>query len=78
MPTCHVQPSIDPKTWAVTNVVSHIATKNAVVIDPLLADDSKPGHTDMRAADALLAYIRSENLAVIPLNAWSRRKSPDA
>ena len=35
----HIQPFFDPKTRAVWYVVSDIATRNAAVIDPVLADD---------------------------------------
>ena len=35
---------------------------------------SKSEHTDMKAVDALLAYVRSENLAVILLNVLPTRK----
>ena len=33
------QPFFDPMTWSVSYVVSDIATRNAAVIDPVLADD---------------------------------------
>lgn len=65
MPTLtHIQPFFDPKTWTVSYVVSDIATRNAAVIDPVLDYNFKSGHTDTKAADALLAYIKSEKLTV--------------
>lgn len=63
-PKIHVQPFFDPKTWTVSYVISDIATKKAAVIDPVLDYDFKSGHTDTNAADALLEYVRAEELAV--------------
>lgn len=60
----HIQPFFDPKTCTVSYVVSDIATKKAAVIDPVLDYDFKSGHTDTIAADALLAYVKAENLTV--------------
>ena len=74
MPSCHVQPVINPKTWTVSNVVSDVAAKKAIVINPVQADNFELGHTDMKAVDALFAFVSSVNLAVIRLNALSRRK----
>jgi glyoxylase-like metal-dependent hydrolase (beta-lactamase superfamily II) len=59
-----VQPFFDPKTWTVSYVVSDIATKKAAVIDPVLDFDFKSGHTDTNAADALLEYVKNEELTV--------------
>ena len=65
MPTLtHIQPFFDPKTWTVSYVVSDMATRNAAVIDPVLDYNFKSGHTDTKAADALLAYVKSEKLTV--------------
>lgn len=33
----HIQPFFDRKTWTVSYVVTDIATKQAAVIDPVLA-----------------------------------------
>ena len=60
----HIQPFFDPKTWTVSYVVSDIATRNAAVIDPVLDYNFKSGHTDTKAADALLAYVKSEKLTI--------------
>ena len=60
----HIQPFFDPKTWTVSYVVSDMATRNAAVIDPVLDYNFKSGHTDTKAADALLAYVKSEKLTV--------------
>lgn len=35
----HIQPFFEPETCTVSYVVSDIATRNAAVIDPVLADD---------------------------------------
>ena len=65
MPTLtNIQPFFDPKTWTVSYVVTDIATRNAAVIDPVLDYNFKSGHTDTKAADALLAYIKTEKLTV--------------
>lgn len=67
MPTrtrTQIQPFFDPKTWTVSYVVHDIATRNAAVIDPVLDYDFKSGHTDTKAADALLAYVKAEALTV--------------
>lgn len=60
----HIQPFFDPKTWTVSYVVSDIATKMAAVIDPVLDFDFKSGHTDTNAADALLEYVKAEEITV--------------
>ena len=60
----HIQPFFDPNTWTVSYVVSDIVTSNAAVIDPVLDYNFKSGHTDTKAADAVLAYIKTEKLTV--------------
>ena len=60
----HVQPFFDPKTSTVSYVVSDLATKQAAVIDPVLDYDFKSGHTDTNAADALLEYLKANELVV--------------
>ena len=70
----HIQPFFEPETCTVSYVVSDIATRNAAVIDPVLDYNFKSGLTDTKAVDALLAYVKSENLAVILLNALPTRK----
>ena len=63
-PPIHIQPFFDPKTWTVSYVVKDIATKKAAVIDPVLDFDFKSGHTDNDAVDAVLAYLKTEELTV--------------
>ena len=59
-----VQPYFQLKTLTVSRVVIDIATNNAAVVDPILDDIFKSGDTYTKAADALLAYVRYENLTV--------------
>lgn len=60
----HIQPFFDPKTWTVSYVVTDIATNKAAVIDPVLDFDFKSGHTDTDAVDAVLRYLKTEQLTV--------------
>ena len=55
----HVLPLFDLKTLTVSCVVIDIATDNAAVSDSAPDDNFKSGHIDKKAADALLAYVRS-------------------
>lgn len=54
----------DRSTWTVSYVVSDNGTKAAAVIDPVLDYDFKSGHTDTKAADEVLAYLRENGLRV--------------
>ncbi|MCC2674140.1 MAG: fold metallo-hydrolase [Ramlibacter sp.] len=58
------QAFFDRSTWTVSYVVSDNATLAAAVIDPVLDYDFKSGHTDTKAADQVLAYVRNEGLKV--------------
>jgi glyoxylase-like metal-dependent hydrolase (beta-lactamase superfamily II) len=58
------QAFFDRSTWTVSYVVSDNATKAAAVIDPVLDFDFKSGHTDTKAADQVLAYLKDNGLAV--------------
>ena len=60
----HVQPYFQLKTSTVSHVVIDFATNNAAVVNPILDDIFKSGDTYAKAADALLAYVRYENLTV--------------
>ena len=60
----NVQPFFDLKTLTACYIFIDVATNNAAVIDPLVDGDFKSGRTDTKAVDALLAYVRSENLTV--------------
>jgi glyoxylase-like metal-dependent hydrolase (beta-lactamase superfamily II) len=59
-----VQAFFDPRTATISYVVSDAATRRAAIIDPVLDYDFKSGHTNTRAADEVLAYLRAENLDV--------------
>jgi len=63
-PASRVRPFFDSRTATISYVVSDVATGSAAIIDPVLDFDFKSGHTDTRAADALLACIRAEDLNV--------------
>ncbi|CUS49169.1 MAG: Zn-dependent hydrolase [Idiomarinaceae bacterium HL-53] len=52
----------DSETWSY--VVSDPATQQAVIIDPVLDFDYKSGRTKTTSAEEILAYVKSENLAV--------------
>lgn len=58
------QAFFDPSTWTVSYVVSDEATRAAAVIDPVLDYDFKSGHTDTKAADRVLAYLKDKGLKV--------------
>ena len=58
------QAFFDRSTWTVSYVVSDNATGAAAVIDPVLDYDFKSGHTDTKAADQVLAYLRDQGLKV--------------
>jgi glyoxylase-like metal-dependent hydrolase (beta-lactamase superfamily II) len=54
----------DRGTGTVSYVVADVATRQAAVIDPVLGYDFKSGHTDTGSADAVLAHIAAQGLAV--------------
>jgi glyoxylase-like metal-dependent hydrolase (beta-lactamase superfamily II) len=58
------QAFFDRSTWTVSYVVSDNASKAAAVIDPVLDYDFKSGHTDTKAADQVLAYLKDKGLKV--------------
>ncbi len=58
----HVQAFFDPRTATISYVVSDAVTRRAAIIDPVLDYDFKSGHTNTRAADEVLAYLRAEDL----------------
>jgi uncharacterized protein (TIGR01244 family) len=59
-----VKAFFDPRTWSVQYVVSDPATRKCAIIDPVLDYDEKSGATGTAHADAILAYIKEENLEV--------------
>lgn len=60
----HVKAFFDPRTSSVQYVVSDPKTRRCAIIDPVLDFDEKSGATGTMNADALLAYVASENLTV--------------
>ncbi len=54
----------DKRTWSVQYVVSDPETGNCAIIDPVLDFDEKAGATATINADAILDYIRDNNLTV--------------
>lgn len=58
----HVEPFYDPATFTLTYVVSDPATKDAVLIDPVLDYDPASGTTATTSADKVSAYVRDHGL----------------
>jgi len=62
MSTIHVEPFFDPRTYTLTFVVHDVATKDAVVIDPVLDYDPHNGTTWTESVDKVTAYVREHGL----------------
>jgi glyoxylase-like metal-dependent hydrolase (beta-lactamase superfamily II) len=60
----HVEPFYDPHTFTLTYVVSDPATRDAVVIDPVLDYDPASGTTSTASVDRVSDYLRREDLRV--------------
>ena len=58
------QAFFDRSTGTVTYVASDNGTQAAAVIDPVLDYDFKSGHTDTKAADQVLSYLKEKGLQV--------------
>ena len=58
----HVEPFFDPSTFTLTYVVSDPATRDAVLIDPVLDYDAAAGTTTTASVDRVSEYIRREGL----------------
>ncbi len=54
----------DPRTSSNQYVVSCPATRRCAIVDPVLDFDEKAGAIATRNADAILAYVRDQDLAV--------------
>jgi glyoxylase-like metal-dependent hydrolase (beta-lactamase superfamily II) len=63
MSSFHVEPFYDPATFTLTFVVADLATKDAVVIDPVLDYDPASGTTSTTAVDQVSAYLRATGCA---------------
>lgn len=57
-----VKPFFDPQTWTATYVVSDPASRDAVVIDPVLDYDPAASRVSERGIDALVGYIEARRL----------------
>ena len=55
----------DPYTFTVTYVVHDPQTREAAIIDSVLNFDSASGRTSFDSADAVIEYVRAQNLKVI-------------
>jgi|JI10StandDraft_1071094.scaffolds.fasta_scaffold71414_2 glyoxylase-like metal-dependent hydrolase (beta-lactamase superfamily II) len=64
MSTIHVEPFYDPRTFTLTFVVHDPASKDAVVIDPVLDFDPHGGGTWTESVDRVSAYVRDHGLKV--------------
>lgn len=54
----------DPETWTVSYVVTDEATKDAVIIDPVLNYDVLASQTSTHSADEIVAYVEEHDLHV--------------
>jgi glyoxylase-like metal-dependent hydrolase (beta-lactamase superfamily II) len=58
----HIEPFYDPRTSTLTYVVFDQATRDAVVIDPVLDYDPASGTTWTESFDRVAAYVERERL----------------
>jgi glyoxylase-like metal-dependent hydrolase (beta-lactamase superfamily II) len=59
-----VQGFFDPRTSSIQYIVTDPATKRCAIVDPVLDFDEKSGATCTASADALLAHVTAQGLAV--------------
>lgn len=62
MSDIHVQAFLDKDSETFSYVVTDLASKHAVVIDPVLDFDYKSGRTSTQSAELMLAYIQQNEL----------------
>ena len=62
MSTLHIEPFYDPRTSTLTYVVFDEATRDAVVIDPVLDYDPATGTTWIESFDRAAGYLERERL----------------
>jgi glyoxylase-like metal-dependent hydrolase (beta-lactamase superfamily II) len=62
MSTFHIEPFHDPRTSTLTYVVLDEATRDAVVIDPVLDYDPATGTTSTESFDRVAGYVERERL----------------
>ena len=59
-----IQAFFDETTFTASYVVADPATQCCAIIDPVLDYDPNAGRTDTKSADAIIAYVRGQNLRV--------------
>lgn len=64
MSSLHVEPFFDPRTFTLTFVVHDPATRDAIIIDPVLDYDPHVGATSTESVDKVSAYVRAQGLRV--------------
>lgn len=64
MSQIHVEAFLDKDSETFSYVVSDIASKRAVIIDPVLDFDYKSGRTATQSAAVILSYIQQQHLTV--------------
>lgn len=64
MSQIHVEAFLDKDSETFSYVVSDIASKHAVIIDPVLDFDYKSGRTATQSAEVILSYIQQQHLTV--------------
>lgn len=64
MSQLHVEAFLDKDSETYSYVVSDIASKHAVLIDPVLDFDYKSGRTSTQSAERILAYIQQQHLTL--------------
>lgn len=62
--TPNVTAFFDPATFTVSYVVREPDGSNCAIIDPVLDYDPAAGRTDTSSADAIIAFVKAENLTV--------------
>ncbi|MBO0505888.1 MBL fold metallo-hydrolase [Aeromonas veronii] len=62
MSDIHVEEFLDKDSETFSYIVTDIASKHAVVIDPVLDFDEKSGRTSTQSAELMLAYIQQNEL----------------
>ncbi len=58
----HVKHFFDPRTWTLTYVVWDDATRDAVILDPVLDFDAATGRVWQESIDAVIAWISAQGL----------------
>lgn len=59
-----VKTFFDEETFTATHVVSDTAARKCAIVDPVLDFDPASGRTDTASADAVIAYIKNQDMTV--------------